>query len=237
MESIKSFLSMITASCLLFFGISFVFPLSTSQSLEGNFYLELTEKEVQEKREEVISVKKELKNPDIVGYIRLPGTDIDEVLVQGVDNDYYLNYNEKNERDVRGAIFLDYRVKLHDKKLLIYGHNSSTLEVPFRKLEKYYDKSYFDNHKFFEVRTEEEVFTYQIFSVFIEVEDWSYMNIHFQTEESWYEHIVMLKEKSMYDTGISIDKSDDILILQTCSHHKDYKMYKDKYLLVIGKKI
>lgn len=237
MKGLKSFLFLISASLLLFLGFSFVFPLSISESLEGSSYFELTEEKKLEKQEEVISVKEELNNPDVVGYIRLPGTSIDEVFVQGEDNDYYLNYNEKQERDVRGAIFLDYRVKLNDKKLLIYGHNSSTLEVPFKELEKYYEKSYFDNHKFIEIRTEEEVFTYQIFSVFIETENWSYMNIRFADETSWYNHISTLKEKSMYDTGVNLEKSDDILILQTCSHHKDYTKYKDKYLLVIGKKM
>ena len=33
----------------------------------------------------------------------------------------------------------------------------------------------------------------------------------------------MLKDKSFYDTGVVVDSSDEILILQTCSHHKDYK--------------
>lgn len=237
MKELKSFLFLIGASFVLFFGVSFMFPFSISESLEGSSYFELTEEEKDEKKEEVISIKDELDNPDVLGYIRLLGTNIDEVFVQGVDNDYYLNYNEKRERDVRGAIFLDYRVKLNDRKLLVYGHNSSTLEVPFKELEKYYNKSFFDNHQFIEIRTEKKILTYQIFSIFIEVQDWSYMNINFQTEEDWYKHITKLKQKSMYDTGIDIKEDDHILILQTCSHHKDYKKYNDKYLLVIGKKI
>jgi len=237
MKKLKVFFVILITSLLLFISVSFIFPFSASISKEGSVYLELTSEEKNEKKEEVIRVKEELNNPDVVGYIRLPGTSIDEVFVQGEDNDYYLNYNERRKKDVRGAIFLDYRVKLNDKKILIYGHNSSNLEVPFKKLEQYYEKSFFDNHKFIEIGSEEGVYTYQIFSVLIETKDWSYMRLNFQSEESWHEHIISLKEKSMYDTGISIDSSDDILILQTCSHHKDYKKYENKYLLVIGKKI
>ena len=46
-----------------------------------------------------------------------------------------------------------------------------------------------------------------------------------------------LKDKSFYDTGVDINSTDEILILQTCSHHKDYKKYKKKYLLIVAKKI
>ena len=46
-----------------------------------------------------------------------------------------------------------------------------------------------------------------------------------------------LKSKSMYDTGVEVTKDDEILILQTCSTHKDYHNYQKKYLLIILRRV
>lgn len=180
---------------------------------------------------------KDEKIPDMVGTIKIDGTKIDEVVVQGKDNEYYLNHNEKKKKDIKGATFLDYRVNLDSKKKLIYSHNSSTLDVPFQDLEKYYKKSFFEEHRYIKFRSEKGTKTYEVFSVFIETKDWSYMQVSFNTDEAWLEHLTYLKNKSFYDTGVEVKKEDNIIILQTCSHHKDYKKYKNKYLLVIGKEI
>lgn len=234
---IKTSIYCFTLSIFILLTIYFVPSFHIFVEKEGETYFEPTEEEVIEKKEEVTSTKNELNNPDIIGRIRLPNTKIDEIIVQGEDNDYYLNYNEKREKDIKGAIFLDYRVSLDSRKLLIYGHNSSDLDVPFKELENYYKESYYSKHKYIELTTELGVSTYEIFSVFIETEDWSYMNLKFKDDDAWLKHLLSLKSKSMYETGVSINKDDEILILQTCSHHKDYKKYDNKYLLVIGKKV
>ncbi len=46
-----------------------------------------------------------------------------------------------------------------------------------------------------------------------------------------------MKNKSVYATYVDVDASDDILILQTCSHKEEYSKYKDRYLLVVAKRI
>ena len=170
-------------------------------------------------------------------YFRISGTDISEILVQGEDNDYYLNHNIYNESDVKGATFLDYRVTLDSSKILIYGHNSDSLNVPFRELENYYDEEYYHDHKIIEIITESGIKQYEIFSVYVETRDWNYMTINFDNQDSWYNHIKELKEKSWYDTGVDVSEYDEILILQTCSHHNDFKNYDRKYLLIIARGI
>ncbi len=53
-----------------------------------------------------------------------------------------------------GSIYLDYRVDIDSsKKLLIYGHNSSKIDMPFKILEEFYDKDYYDNHKYVDLTT------------------------------------------------------------------------------------
>lgn len=182
-------------------------------------------------------LKEEYDNPDIIGAINILGTDISEILVQGEDNDYYLNHNLYNLKDVKGATFLDYRINLDSKKILIYGHNSSSLEVPFKELENYYDEEFYEKHKYIEIVTNKKVKKYEIFSVYVETSNWDYMNIDFENEIDWYNHLKELNEKSWYDTGVDVSENDEVLILQTCSHHKDYKNYDKKYLLIIARGI
>ena len=185
---------------------------------------------------EIDTLKKSYNNNNIVGFVYIPNTNINEVVAQYKDNDYYLNHNLYNNKDYKGSIFLDYRMKINEgRKNIIYGHNSSNLDVPFRELENYYDKAYLEKNKYIYVRSEEIINKYEVFSIFVETSDWTYTKVNFETDEEWLNHINMLKDKSWIDTGVELTESDRILILQTCSHHKDYTKYDNKYFLIISK--
>lgn len=186
------------------------------------------------------SLKNTYHNSEVVGYISIPNTSISSVVVQHNDNDYYLNHSATNESNVEGAIYLDYRVDINSgRKNIIYGHNgdSANLNVPFSELEKYYEKTFFDNNQFIYLEDSTGVGKYQIFSVFVETRDPNYLYLNFKNDSSWFEHISYLKNKSLYDTGVSIDATDDVLLLQTCSHNEDYSKYKSKYLVVVAKRV
>lgn len=180
------------------------------------------------------SLQEKYNNEDVVGLLTIPDTSINEVIVQGSDNDYYLSHDAYKSSNLIGATYLDYRVKINEgRKNLIYSHNSESLEVPFKELENYYDKAYYLKHQYIYLNEVK----YQIFSVFVEVSDWSYMNLNFESDSKWEEHLLSLKEKSWYDTDVMVSGNDQVLILQTCSHHDKYKSYKNKYLLVIAKRV
>ena len=177
-------------------------------------------------------------NNDIKGVLYIPDTKILEPIVQTSNNDYYLNRDLYKKKDTRGSVFLDYRVSINlGRKNLIYSHNSNIHNVPFKELEKYYEKDYYSKHKYIYLKDEKSTIKYLIFSVYVETSDWTYTKIKFNTDEEWLEHLKYLKNNSWYDTEVNIDSNDQILILQTCSHHKKYKKHKNKYLLIIAKKI
>lgn len=184
-------------------------------------------------------LKEEFDNQDIVGILSVENSDFNEIVVQTTDNEYYLDHSITHQSDWRGQAFLDYRLNINkSKKLLIYGHNSSKNYVPFKFFENYYDSNYLNEHKYIYLQTDRELNKYEIFSVYIEVSDWSYFTkVKFSTEEAYYKHILELKNKSLYDTGVSVENEDDILILQTCSYHKDYSNYEDRFLLIIAKRL
>lgn len=189
--------------------------------------------------EEIINnLRKEYNNEDIKGILEIDNTDYIVPVLQGSDNDYYLNHDAYGNKNGMGSIYLDYRVNIDtSRKLLIYGHNSSNIDMPFKILEEFYDKDYYDNHKYVWITTSTTKKKYEIFSVYVETKDFSYMNVNFASDKDYLEHITKLKEKSMYDTGVEVTSNDEILILQTCSTHKDYHNYQKKYLLIILRRV
>ena len=165
---------------------------------------------------EINELKEKYNNDDVVGILSFDNTDYSAPIMQGEDNEYYLKHTFEGQ---------------------IFGHNSSRVDMPFKILENYYDKNYYDDHKYIYVTTNNVKKKYEIFSVFVEYSDFTYMNINFANDSDYLEHLNKLKGKSMYDTNVDVSADDEILLLQTCSTHKDYAKYDKKYLLIIGKRV
>ena len=65
-------------------------------------------------------------DPDIVGWLYVPGTNINYAVYQGSDNEYYLRHNAEGTWTVGGQLFLDYENSspgLIDSQSIIYGHH------------------------------------------------------------------------------------------------------------------
>ena len=154
-----------------------------------------------------------------------------EPVMQTTDNDFYMNHNNKKEEFIGGSLFVDYRINLNStRKIIIYGHSSSTVDIPFTKLLGYKKQDFFLNHQEIELDYKDKQETYQVFTVMLLKEDYFYTRLEF-SDETFIKHLEELKKKSIYDTGINIDKTNKILILQTCSQDED-GLY-----LVIGAKL
>lgn len=177
-------------------------------------------------------------NNEVKGIINIPNTNYKKAIMQHKDNDYYLNHLENKKSHYMGSIYLDFRLNINTaKKLLIYGHNSKNVSMPFKILENYYNYNYYQEHQYIEIITPEKTRNYQIFSVYVETNDFDYMQTDYENDTTWFNHLTKLKNKSLYTTNTDITPTDNILILQTCSTHKNYQKYQKKYLLVIAKEI
>ncbi|WP_321970657.1 class B sortase [Paratractidigestivibacter sp.] len=65
-------------------------------------------------------------NPDVVGWIQIPGTVVNYPVYQGSDNDEYLRTNAEGNYSVGGQIFLDAentKPGMLDQQTIIYGHH------------------------------------------------------------------------------------------------------------------
>ena len=171
------------------------------------------------------------QNSDIIGKLSFENTKLSIPVVQGDDNEYYLNHLIDRSKNSLGSVFLDYRNQLDDRKLIIYGHNSENVTTDFHILENYLNPDYYKTHQKLIWTTNQQSATYQIFSVYIARVDYQHVNLNFSKEE-YAIHLNWLKEQSLYDTGVEISSYDEILLLQTC-----YVEEENTYIIIVGKKI
>lgn len=177
---------------------------------------ELDEKE--KKDQEAIKKVEELRKeyPSIVGWIRVGGTDIDYPVVKGHDNDYYLNHNYKDEYNVFGAIFMDYRNKedFSDQNTIIYGHNNQRAGN-FKDLHKYENKDFFKEDRFIEIYSLNGYKKYKAFAVY-NADPYDKFRSPSYSEEEGKNLLAYIKEKNLV-SGELPEEIKDILTLQTCS--------------------
>ena len=187
----------------------------------------------------VPNLKEKYNNKDIVAELRISNTNYKTPVPQGSNNEYYLRRLADRSYGLNGSTYLDYRTKLDKSRvLIIYGHNSSKYDMPFKILENYYDEDYYEKHKYIELITSNGIKKYEVFSVYVETSDFSYYtDVEFENNKEFLNHINKLKNKSFYDTDVSLNENDNILILQACSTHKKYQKNKRKFVLIISREV
>lgn len=87
------------------------------------------------------------QNPDVIGWIMIPDTEIDYPLVQGRNNEEYINLDAQGAFSLAGSLFLDARnaPDFSDPLSVIYGHNM-TGNVMFGGLQQFSDQAYLEAH-------------------------------------------------------------------------------------------
>ena len=177
------------------------------------------------------TVKEEEKNQDEKLTLSINDLIQNEKVMQTTDNEFYMNHNNQKENFIGGSLFVDYRINLaNTRKIIIYGHSSSTVDIPFTKLLGYKKQSFLIGHPNIELAYKDKKEIYQIFTIMLLKEDYFYTRLALD-DEKFIKHLEELKKKSIYDTGINIENTNKILILQTCSQDEDGQY------LVIGAKL
>lgn len=184
-----------------------------------------------EKKERMLKVKKLQEiNTDIVGWIQIEGTNINYPVLQGEDNEYYLNHNYKKQKTEKGSIFLDksYNWDIESNNLIIYGHNLVNGQM-FKDLLKYSKEEFFEQHKTIRFTTAEADKEYEIISVFkskvynkTEKNVFRYYDfINSKSEKEYNNFVKQAKEASLYDTKNTAEYGDNLITLITCAYHID----------------
>lgn len=158
------------------------------------------------------------ENPDVVGWIIIPDTPISYPILQGEDNEYYLKYNWKKERNSGGSIFMESRnsADFTDFNTLIYGHRMRDSSM-FNALQYYEDAEFLAEHPHVYIVTTESVLVYEVFAAGkVTVTDPVYWLI--TTQEGYKQRMIeFCLENSGIDTDIVPKTTDHILNLSTCT--------------------
>ena len=181
----------------------------------------------------VDSLKSEFNNTDIVGTLKINGTDIDTPFVQTDNNDFYLDHAINKSSNKLGSVFMDYRNNLDDKVKLIYGHNSKNLKPQFHELENYLKEDFAKEHMYIQIMDQTGLYNYKLFSVLVIPNDTTrHMQINFEDDESYLKHLNWIKDSSKFVLDTNISSKDKIVLLQTC-----YYVPENTFLVIAFKKI
>lgn len=162
--------------------------------------------------------------PDVYGWVDVPGTSVDYIVMQGKDNTEYL-YTEYNGKYTRyGSIFADYRNSrsvLENRNTILYGHNMNTARIMFAPLLDFAtDENAFRNQTI-NLITNEGVFTYELFSIYDTYASYNYIETDFMDDEEFLDFCHACQEKSIYKKKVNFTKDSKLLTLSTCTVRGD----------------
>lgn len=106
------------------------------------------------------------QNPDTRGWIFFENEDISYPIVQGSDDEKYLDVAFDGQNVRAGSIFLEALndALFKDTNSIIYGHNMRDQSM-FGKLQKYKNEDgYYKDHLYFQIITGDKKYRFQVFS-------------------------------------------------------------------------
>lgn len=179
------------------------------------------------------------RNQDVMGWVKIDGTNINYPVTQTTDNDYYLTHDFDKNYTRCGTPFFDYRNALDgsDKSIIIYGHYMRNGQM-FGNIEKYKDLQYYRDHSMITMNTIYEENQWKIFSVFYastkeeDAPNFYYLHTNFNSEEDFLGFVDDVRDRSLYDIPVDVTGDDQILMLSTCSH-----IFDDARMVLVARRV
>ena len=192
-------------------------------------------------------------NKNLAGWLTIPGTEVDTAVLQAEDNDRYLYYDFYETRTwettgrLYGSLFLDYRCDGSgglSKNMVIHGHTTGKSDnVPkqaFRSLYDYRNPDHFKKNPLIKYSTLTGEYTYKICAVFYSAvnpaDDAGYFFNYIypdMSDRNMVGYIAQVKERALYETGVSLEPTDSVITLSTCIY--DLGKSVDTRLVVLGR--
>lgn len=189
----------------------------------------------------LVDFKKLLEvNPDTIGWITVPNTKIDYVVVkpsEDEDKEYYL-YRDFYGNDTKyGSIFMDYRSTLDSKNLILHGHHMQDGRM-FANLVNFTDLDVYKKTPVFTFNTIYEKSKWKIISIFktntleSQGDFFNYLRGDFKNDYDFLNFIYQLRERSIIDCPVDVNENDTLVTLSTCAYDFD-----DFRFVVVARKV
>lgn len=166
-------------------------------------------------------------NADTIGWLRVPGTNINYPVVKGgSDNNYYLYRDIYGNYSQQGVIWADVRVNSSSNNTVIYGHNWGNVFLPprvgasrdimFAQLPAYHYQWFAKAYPYIHYSDTVSNKTWKVFAVFYTDTSFDYINVN--ASGSTLQYIIdEARRRSIHNFDVQVDSSDRILTLSTCS--------------------
>ncbi len=224
---------------------------------DNNEVIEATESVTEATEPPLLERAKKLlaQNPDTIGYLSVPGTEVDNPVVQTVDNDYYLHIGFDGQDYRAGTVYMDYRDVFswkedeHSENIILYGHNMAD-NTMFGSLRRYrQDLEFYKESPIVKFSSNYKDYNYVIFGLVITAGDavppsddvyadpitWEgfpYWNMQELDDEKHFNYYIDTIEKmNMIENKVDVEFGDELLTLSTCYSDED----NSRFLIVARK--
>ena len=171
-------------------------------------------------------------NPDTVGWIKVPNSVIDYVVVKPPEDDpeYYVKRDFYGDQSNYGTIFLDSRSQLDSKNIILHGHNMQDGRM-FSSLKNYLDLGFYKTTPTFTFNTIYEKNDWKVISVFktntmeAQGEVFNYLRGSFESDYDFLDFVYNLRVRSVIDCPVSVNENDILVTLSTpCYDMEDFRL-------------
>lgn len=167
-------------------------------------------------------------NTDMVGWLEIPGTEINYPVMQTPDNkDYYLDHDFLREESKFGCLYAWEACSVNppSDNITVFGHHMRDGSM-FAPLSGYRSESFYQSHELIQFDSLTLRRTYRIFAVFTTSgtsgDGFAYHRFVDAADQAEFDaFITSCKALSLYDTGITPVYGDQIICLSTCEYTQD----------------
>ena len=167
-------------------------------------------------------------NSDTVGWLAIPGTTIDDVIVWYPDdfNEFYLRKNFEKRYSWEGIYFADFRSKWEGGRAgmptntVIYGHSmEDSPDGPlFSQLKKFLSEDFARKNPYIYFSTTDEDMVFEVFAAFYS-DIFTPYNTPYPEAEQYAEILTKAREGSIYNYEVEVTPADKIITLSTCCYN------------------
>ena len=156
------------------------------------------------------------QNENIVGWIRLQDSRLNNPVLQTDNNEFYLSHNYLDEKSRGGSIFIDFRNDpLRDRHTIFYGHVLRNGSM-FGELAKFADQQYANEHPVFMYETNNIIYRFEVFAAYETTTDNYYLETQF-TDETFAQFLSEIQSRSVITMPVDVSVEDHIVTLSTCT--------------------
>ena len=165
-------------------------------------------------------------NQEGVAWISSDDGAIHYPVMQGTDNDYYLDHMPDGTVNRNGSIFMDFRNEpdFSDRNTFIYGHNMLDGAM-FASLSRYSEAGYYDKHPSLLLVAPSGSYSLEVFAGCVVPGNSDVYQLSFRDEADFGAYIEKVTAISEFQTPVEVSAADRLVTLSTCAYNYDDARY------------